>query len=170
MPSCPGAEFPVVPGQSVQLSRAKCLVVPVEPAPMLKVIAWCRHECTSLILMAGVAGSVWSGRRRRRYCTFAPVTNPRQGQMYAAVVFGGECGGGANVGSRDVSWRAWLTDDSRTCSTQCGPVCCLSALLAAGHSPQPPRYIFYAGGSLAGAGYCRQCRRRPAILLLQGNM
>ena len=28
-------------------------------------------------------------------------------------------------------------------------------------------YIFYAGGSLAGAGYCRQCRRRPAILLLQ---
>ena len=42
--------------------------------------------------MAGVAGSVWSGRRRRRYCTFAPVTNPRQGQMYAVVVFGGECG------------------------------------------------------------------------------
>ena len=35
---------------------------------------------------------------------------------------------------------------------------------------QPRRYIFYAGGSLAGAGYCRQCRRRPAILLLQGNM
>jgi len=28
-------------------------------------------------------------------------------------------------------------------------------------------YIFYAGGSLAGAGYCRQCRRRPAILPLQ---
>jgi len=28
-------------------------------------------------------------------------------------------------------------------------------------------YIFYAGGSSAGAGYCRQCRRRPAILLLQ---
>ena len=28
-------------------------------------------------------------------------------------------------------------------------------------------YIFYAGGSLAGADYCRQCRRRPAILLLQ---
>ena len=25
-------------------------------------------------------------------------------------------------------------------------------------------YIFYAGGSLAGASYCRQCRRRPAIL------
>ena len=31
----------------------------------------------------------------------------------------------------------------------------------------PRRYIFYAGGSLAGAGYCRQCRRRPAILLPQ---
>jgi len=28
-------------------------------------------------------------------------------------------------------------------------------------------YIFYAGGSFAGAGYCRQCRRRPAILPLQ---
>ena len=28
-------------------------------------------------------------------------------------------------------------------------------------------YIFYAGGRLAGAGYCRLCRRRPAILLLQ---
>ena len=28
-------------------------------------------------------------------------------------------------------------------------------------------YIFYAGGSLAGAGYCRQCRQRPAILPLQ---
>jgi len=28
-------------------------------------------------------------------------------------------------------------------------------------------YIFYAGASLAGAGYCRQCRRRPAILPLQ---
>jgi len=28
-------------------------------------------------------------------------------------------------------------------------------------------YIFYAGGSLAGAGCCRQCRRRPAILPLQ---
>ena len=28
-------------------------------------------------------------------------------------------------------------------------------------------YIFYAGGSLAGAGYCRQCRRRPVILSLQ---
>jgi len=28
-------------------------------------------------------------------------------------------------------------------------------------------YIFYAGGSLAGAGYCRLCRRRPVILLLQ---
>ena len=28
-------------------------------------------------------------------------------------------------------------------------------------------YIFHAGGSLAGAGYCRQCRRRPAILPLQ---
>ena len=28
-------------------------------------------------------------------------------------------------------------------------------------------YIFHAGGSLAGAGYCRQCHRRPAILLLQ---
>ena len=28
-------------------------------------------------------------------------------------------------------------------------------------------YIFYAGGSLAGTGYCRQSRRRPAILLLQ---
>ena len=28
-------------------------------------------------------------------------------------------------------------------------------------------YIFYAGGSLAGAGYCRQCRRQPVILLLQ---
>ena len=27
--------------------------------------------------------------------------------------------------------------------------------------------IFYAGGSFAGAGYCRQCRRRPAILPLQ---
>ena len=27
--------------------------------------------------------------------------------------------------------------------------------------------IFYAGGSLAGAGYCRQCRRRLAILPLQ---
>jgi len=27
--------------------------------------------------------------------------------------------------------------------------------------------IFYAGASLAGAGYCRQCRRRPAILPLQ---
>jgi len=32
---------------------------------------------------------------------------------------------------------------------------------------QARRYIFYAGGSLAGAGYCRQCRQRPAILLLQ---
>ena len=30
---------------------------------------------------------------------------------------------------------------------------------------RPRRYIFYAGGSLAGTGYCRQCRRRPAILL-----
>ena len=29
------------------------------------------------------------------------------------------------------------------------------------------RYIFYAGASLAGAGYCQQCRRRPAILPLQ---
>ena len=28
-------------------------------------------------------------------------------------------------------------------------------------------YIFYAGASLAGASYCRQCRRRPAILPLQ---
>ena len=28
-------------------------------------------------------------------------------------------------------------------------------------------YIFHAGGSLAGAGYCRRCRRRPAILPLQ---
>ena len=28
-------------------------------------------------------------------------------------------------------------------------------------------YIFYAGGSLAGAGYCRQSRRRPVILPLQ---
>ena len=28
-------------------------------------------------------------------------------------------------------------------------------------------YIFYAGGSLAGAGYSRQCRRLPAILPLQ---
>ena len=28
-------------------------------------------------------------------------------------------------------------------------------------------YIFYAGASLAGAGYWRQCRRRPAILPLQ---
>ena len=28
-------------------------------------------------------------------------------------------------------------------------------------------YIFYAGASLAGAGYCRQFRRRPAILPLQ---
>ena len=28
-------------------------------------------------------------------------------------------------------------------------------------------YIFYARASLAGAGYCRQCRRRPAILPLQ---
>jgi len=28
-------------------------------------------------------------------------------------------------------------------------------------------YIFYAGASLAGAGYCRQCRRWPAILPLQ---
>ena len=28
-------------------------------------------------------------------------------------------------------------------------------------------YIFYAGASLAGAGYCRQCRRRTAILPLQ---
>jgi len=28
-------------------------------------------------------------------------------------------------------------------------------------------YIFYAGASLAGANYCRQCRRRPAILQLQ---
>jgi len=28
-------------------------------------------------------------------------------------------------------------------------------------------YIFYAGASLAGAGYCRQCRRRPAILPLK---
>ena len=28
-------------------------------------------------------------------------------------------------------------------------------------------YIFYAGAILAGAGYCRQCRRRPAILPLQ---
>ena len=28
-------------------------------------------------------------------------------------------------------------------------------------------YIFYAGASLAGAGYCRQCRWRPAILPLQ---
>jgi len=28
-------------------------------------------------------------------------------------------------------------------------------------------YIFYAGGSLAGAGYYRQCRRRLAILPLQ---
>jgi len=28
-------------------------------------------------------------------------------------------------------------------------------------------YIFYAGGSLAVTGYCWQCRRRPAILLLQ---
>ena len=28
-------------------------------------------------------------------------------------------------------------------------------------------YIFYAGASLAGASYCRQCRWRPAILPLQ---
>jgi len=28
-------------------------------------------------------------------------------------------------------------------------------------------YIFYAGGSLAGAGYCRECCRRLVILLLQ---
>ena len=27
-------------------------------------------------------------------------------------------------------------------------------------------YIFYAGGSMAGAGYCWQCCRRPAILLV----
>ena len=32
---------------------------------------------------------------------------------------------------------------------------------------QQEGYIFYAGESLAGAGYCRQCRRRPAILPLQ---
>ena len=35
-----------------------------------------------------------------------------------------------------------------------------------GGDPDQGGYIFYAGGSLAGAGYCRQCRRRPAILLL----
>jgi len=34
------------------------------------------------------------------------------------------------------------------------------------HSP-PKRYIFYAGGRLASAGYCRQCRQQPAILPLQ---
>ena len=28
-------------------------------------------------------------------------------------------------------------------------------------------YIFYAGASLAGAGYCRQCRPQPAVLPLQ---
>ena len=28
-------------------------------------------------------------------------------------------------------------------------------------------HIFCAGGSLAGAGYCRQCRQRPTILPLQ---
>jgi len=33
--------------------------------------------------------------------------------------------------------------------------------------PAQGGYIFYAGGSLAGAGYCRQCRGRPAILPLQ---
>jgi len=40
---------------------------------------------------------------------------------------------------------------------------------ASQRGPQGPDqggYIFYAGGSLAGARYCRQCRRRPAILLL----
>ena len=30
-------------------------------------------------------------------------------------------------------------------------------------------YIFYAGASIAGAGYCRQCRRRPAILRYHSN-
>jgi len=33
--------------------------------------------------------------------------------------------------------------------------------------PDQGGYIFYAGGSLAGAGYCRQCRRWPTILPLQ---
>jgi len=43
----------------------------------------------------------------------------------------------------------------------CVSICSPQAVLLQGG------YIFYAGGSLAGAGYCRQCHRRPAILLLQ---
>ena len=42
-----------------------------------------------------------------------------------------------------------------------------TALLRVLLSTRQGVYIFYAGGSLAGAGYCRQCRRRPAILPLQ---
>jgi len=39
--------------------------------------------------------------------------------MCSTVVFGGGAGvRGANVGSRDVNWRAWLTDDSRLQSPQ----------------------------------------------------
>ena len=67
---------------------------------------------------------------------------------------------------------------------QFGPVCCVSERQLQCHlgdyiTPLPRHrsrqsrpvrtvqggYIFYAGASLAGAGYCRQCRRRPAILL-----
>ena len=37
--------------------------------------------------------------------------------MYSMVVFRGGAGVQvANVGSRDVNWRAWLMDDSNSCS------------------------------------------------------
>ena len=51
-------------------------------------------------------------------------------------------------------------------SSDAGPLLCIVMEYADAGRYQGG-YIFYAGGSLAGAGYCRKCRRRPAILLLQ---
>ena len=53
-----------------------------------------------------------------------------------------------DAGNSHSARRKKMIADRKSCSSQGG-------------------YIFYAGASLAGAGYCRQCRRRPAILPLQ---
>ena len=60
----------------------------------------------------------------------APATNPRLGQTRdkcTRLLFSGEGAGvrGANVGSRDVNWRAWLMDDSCSRPTVLGHARCL---------------------------------------------
>jgi len=93
----------------------------------LLILTYKALRCNALILSGGRGHR--PDHHRHRYSTFAPfpdtcpTTNPRsgadQGQMYSTVVFGGRgrCPG-ANVGSHDVNWRAWLMDDSLLQSPQ----------------------------------------------------